>query len=191
MAHGGKVDMSKEKIFTFLNHFEEYVLLVLFPLMVVVVFVATVARYFNLFPMFWGEEVARYIMVFMAYIGAGLAMKKGAHVGVSFLIDRIKHPLIRRIFDIIRLLMILFFCGIIVYYIFNIVSSPIFKIQTTPALFLPMWIPYSAVPLGMILVSIRAIQAFLFSLRLTSKHAKNTAGEKQKSQDSSLLSQEK
>jgi TRAP-type C4-dicarboxylate transport system, small permease component len=61
----------------FVDNFEEYALLLLFPLMVAVVFTATLARYLNLFPMFWGEEVARYIMVFMAYIGAGLGMKKG------------------------------------------------------------------------------------------------------------------
>lgn len=150
----------KRKILYFLDHFEEYALLVLFPLMVIVVFVATLARYFNLFPMFWGEEVARYIMVYMAYIGAGLAMKNGAHVGVSFLVDLIKNPTIRKIFDAIRLAIVLFFCGIIIYYIVQIINSPIFKIQTTPALFIPMWIPYTAVPLGMILVSIRTIQAF-------------------------------
>ncbi|GAK55901.1 putative TRAP dicarboxylate transporter, DctQ subunit [Candidatus Vecturithrix granuli] len=150
----------KRNILHFFDHFEEYALLLLFPLMVVVVFVATLARYFNLFPMFWGEEVARYIMVYMAYIGAGLAMKNGAHVGVSFLVESIKNPTIRRIFDGLRLGIILFFCGIIIYYIFQIITSPIFKIQTTPALFMPMWVPYTAVPLGMILISIRAIQAF-------------------------------
>ncbi|NLK18461.1 MAG: TRAP transporter small permease subunit, partial [Synergistaceae bacterium] len=78
-----------------LDNFEEYALLLLFPLMVAVVFVATMARYFNLFPMFWGEEVARYIMVFMAYIGAGLAMKRGAHVGVSFFTDRFRGVKVR------------------------------------------------------------------------------------------------
>ncbi|PIE34087.1 hypothetical protein CSA56_09265 [candidate division KSB3 bacterium] len=153
----------KNKFLHHLDHFEEYALLVLFPMMVVVVFVATLARYFNLFPMFWGEEVARYIMVYMAYIGAGLAMKKGAHVGVSFLVDTIKNPAVRKVFDVIRLGVVLFFCGIIIYYIVQIIQSPIFKIQTTPALFIPMWIPYAAVPLGMILISIRTIQAFWFS----------------------------
>ncbi len=150
----------KRKIFHFFDHFEEYALLLLFPLMVMVVFMATLARYFNLFPMFWGEEVARYIMVYMAYIGAGLAMKNGAHVGVSFVVDSIKNPTIRQICDGLRLAIVLFFCGIIIYYIVQIITSPIFKIQTTPALFIPMWIPYTAVPLGMILISIRVIQAF-------------------------------
>ncbi len=148
------------------DNFEEYALLLLFPLMVIVVFTATLARYFNLFPMFWGEEVARYIMVFMAYIGAGLAMKKGAHVGVSFLTDRFKDMKIRLFLEGFRFLVILFFCGMILYYFRRIIIHQIFMGQTTPALFIPMWIPYSAVPLGMFLVAVRAFQAFRENIKV-------------------------
>lgn len=144
----------------FFDNFEEYALLLLFPLMVAVVFTATLARYFNLFPMFWGEEVARYIMVFMAYIGAGLAMKWGAHVGVNFFTDRFKNRKIRLLLEGFRLGIILFFCAMIIYYFKSIIAHQISMGQTTPALFLPMWAPYSAVPLGMFLVAIRAWQAF-------------------------------
>ena len=142
------------------DNFEEYALLLLFPLMVAVVFTATLARYLNLFPMFWGEEVARYIMVFMAYIGAGLGMKRGAHVGVSFFTDRFRNVKIRIFLEGFRLGIIVFFCGMIMYYYRNIIAHQIFMGQTTPALYIPMWIPYSAVPLGMFLVALRAFQAF-------------------------------
>jgi len=143
-----------------LDNFEEYALLILFPCMVTVVFIATLARYLNLFPMFWGEELARYIMVFMAYIGAGLGMKKGAHVGVSFVVDRFHDPKVRFALDLFRLVIILFFCGLILNYFNQIIRAQISMGQTSPALFLPMWVPYSAVPLGMILVGLRAIEAF-------------------------------
>lgn len=143
-----------------IDNFEEYALLLLFPLMVAVVFTATLARYLNLFPMFWGEEVARYIMVFMAYIGAGLGMKKGAHVGVSFFTDRFRNVKIRIFLEGFRLGIIVFFCGMIMYYYRSIIVHQISMGQTTPALYIPMWVPYSAVPLGMFLVALRAFQAF-------------------------------
>ena len=142
------------------DNFEEYALLLLFPLMVAVVFTATLARYLNLFPMFWCEEVARYIMVFMAYIGAGLGMKKGAHVGVSFFTDRFRNVKIRIFLEGFRLGIIVFFCGMIMYYYRSIIVHQISMGQTTPALYIPMWVPYSAVPLGMFLVALRAFQAF-------------------------------
>lgn len=147
------------------DNFEEYALLILFPCMVTVVFVATLARYLNLFPMFWGEEVARYIMVFMAYIGAGLGMKKGAHVGVSFVVDRFRNPAVRFLLDLFRIVVILFFCGLILNYFNQIMRAQISMGQTSPALFLPMWVPYSAVPLGMVLVGFRALEAFWKSVR--------------------------
>lgn len=145
------------------DKFEENAILILFPAMVIVVFVATVARYLNLFPMFWGEELARYIMVYLAYTGAGLAMKTGAHISVSFLIERIKNPRIRLAFDILSLCLLLFFANSIVVMMFRIIQRLIEMKQTSPALFIPIWIMYSSVPYGMILVSIRAVQRFLLA----------------------------
>lgn len=148
-----------------LDRFEEMALLVLFPAMVVVVFVATVARYLDLFPMFWGEELARYIMVYLAYTGAGLAMKTGSHISVSFLVDRIKNAKIRRLFDVLSLAVLLFFTSSIVIMMINIIQRLVAMKQTSPALFIPIWIMYAAVPYGMILVSIRAIQGFFQAQR--------------------------
>ena len=148
------------------DHFEEYALLFLFPVMVFVVFTATLARYFNLFPMFWGEELARYIMVFMAYIGAGLGMKTGAHIGVSTFTDRIRSPKGRIAAEAFRLSVIVGFCLMIMYYYVGIISRQIMMEQTTPALYLPMWLPYLAVPLGMFLVCARALEAFAMYLRV-------------------------
>ncbi len=145
----------------YLNNIEEYILLILFPLMVIDVFVATVARYFNLFPMFWGEELARYIMIFLAYTGAGLAMKHGAHVSVSFLVDKIKSKEVRFGFDIFRISTILLFTSMIIIMITKIIFALSEMGQTSPALFIPIWIVYAAVPFGMLLVSIRAIQGFI------------------------------
>ncbi|MDA3951569.1 MAG: TRAP transporter small permease [Spirochaeta sp.] len=148
-----------------LDRFEEGVLLVLFPAMVIVVFVATVARYLNLFPMFWGEELARYIMVYLAYTGAGLAMKTGSHISISFLVDRIANRKIRMVFDVMRLLVLLFFTFSIVLMMLNIIQRLIAMNQTSPAMFIPIWTMYAAVPYGMILVSIRAMQGFVIAQR--------------------------
>jgi TRAP-type C4-dicarboxylate transport system permease small subunit len=68
-------------------------------------------------------------------------------------------------FDVMRLLVLLFFTGSIVLMMLNIIQRLIAMNQTSPALFIPIWIMYAAVPYGMILVSIRAIQAFVYAQR--------------------------
>ncbi len=158
-----------------LKNFEEYLLLILFPAMVVVVFVATVARYLNLFPMYWSEEVARYIMVYLAYTGIAAGVKQGAHISVSFLVDRIRSRALRFAFTLFRLVVILLFAGIITWLMYGLIQRLIGMKQTSPALFLPIWIMYAAVPYGMILLGIRTIQVFIHDLRIVGRSREDAA----------------
>ena len=146
-----------QKIF---DHFEEYAILILFPIMVVVVLLATFARYSQLFTMFWGEELARYVMVYLGYIGIALAMKRRAHIGVGALVDRAKAKSTKRAVLLVQTFFVLAFCAIISAFLFALISKQIVIGQTSPALELPIWVPYAAVPLGMILLAIRTCQAF-------------------------------
>ncbi len=153
----------------FIDNFEEYAILVLFPIMVVVVLAATFARYSQLFGMFWGEEVARYVMVYLGYIGIALAMKRRAHIGVAVLTNMVRSKTGKRLLIIIQAAIILLFCGIISGFLFTIIQKQLVVGQTSPALILPIWVPYAGVPLGMILLAIRTIQAYLGDWRKLDK----------------------
>jgi len=144
----------------FFENLEEYCILVLFPVMVIVVLAATLARYTQLFSMFWGEEVARYIMVYLGYLGIALAMKRRAHIGVNALTDMVKSKGGKRIVLLVQVLIILAFCGIISTFLFTIISKQFVIGQTSPALELPIWVPYGAVPLGMLLLAVRTCQIY-------------------------------
>ena len=149
----------------FFENLEEYCILVLFPIMVIVVLAATTARYTQFFSMFWGEEVARYIMVYLGYLGIALAMKRRAHIGVSALTDMVKSKTGKRIVLVVQALVILTFCGIISAFLFTIIGKQFVIGQTSPALELPIWVPYGAVPLGMILLAVRTCQIYWESWR--------------------------
>ncbi len=149
----------------FFDNFEEYIMLILFPAMVIVVLTATFARYSQLFSIFWGEELARYIMIYMAYIGIALAMKRHAHVGVTALVERFPSRAGKKFFLIVQTFAILAFCVIITWLLSGLIAKQASIGQTSPALTIPMWIPYASVPLGMILLFIRTIQGCLRSWR--------------------------
>jgi C4-dicarboxylate transporter DctQ subunit len=144
---------------------EEYCILVLFPIMVIVVLIATAARYSQVVTMFWGEELARYIMVYLGYLGIALAMKRRAHIGVTALTDMAKSGVAKRAILIAQTLVILTFCLIISIFLFSLISKQVVIGQTSPALELPIWVPYGGVPLGMILLAVRTCQVFLESWR--------------------------
>lgn len=144
----------------FIDNFEENAILILFPIMAVVVLTATFARYSRLFSMFWGEEVARYVMVYLGYIGIALAMKRRAHIGVAVLTDMVKTKTGKRLVIIVQAMIILAFCCIISGFLLTIIGKQMVIGQTSPALAIPIWVPYAGVPLGMILLAIRTVQAY-------------------------------
>jgi C4-dicarboxylate transporter DctQ subunit len=140
---------------------EEYLILMLLPLMTFVVLAATLARYTEWFSMFWGEELARYMMVYLGYLGIALAMKRRVHIGVTALTDRIQNRQGRRILLVFQTLVLLLFCGVISKFLFSIIARQHSIGQVSPALEIPIWIPYAAVPLGMILLAARACEVFV------------------------------
>ena len=140
-----------------LDNIEEYILLFLFPLMVIVVFVATCVRYLTVMSLPWAEEVARYSMVWIAYIGASLGIKRNAHLGVEAVLLMLPGGL-RKYFDYLRYVIIILFNVLIAYYTFQIIQSQISTEQVSPSLRIPMWFAYGAVPVGAILMAWRCIQ---------------------------------
>ena len=132
-------------------------MLVLFPLMVIVVFVATCVRYLTVMSLPWAEEVARYSMVWIAYIGASLGIKRNAHLGVEAVLLLLPQGT-RKYFDYLRYLIIILFNVLIAYYTFQIIQSQISTEQVSPSLRIPMWFAYGAVPVGAVLTAWRCIQ---------------------------------
>jgi C4-dicarboxylate transporter DctQ subunit len=137
---------------------EEYILVALFPLMVITVFVATCVRYLTTSSIPWAEEFARYCMVWIGYIGASLGIKRNAHIGVAVLVSRLPAR-IRPVFDYLRTGFVISFNLLVAYFAYQIIQSQIATEQVSPALRIPIWIAYGAIPAGMLLMTVRCLQA--------------------------------
>ena len=140
-----------------LDHIEEYLLLVLFPLMVIVVFVATCVRCLTVMSLPWAEEVARYSMVWIAYIGASLGIKRNSHLGVEAVLLLLPKGS-KIFFDYFRYVVIILFNVLVAYYAFQIIQSQIATEQVSPSLRIPMWFAYGAIPVGSVLMALRCCQ---------------------------------
>ncbi|CAK7066283.1 MAG: hypothetical protein DELT_01648 [Desulfovibrio sp.] len=140
-----------------LDKIEEYIMMVTFPLMLVVVLAATFTRFFSLFSMSWGEELARYLMIWLGFAGISYGFKKNAHLGLSFVVDRFP-PDTRRILFIIRALLIILFGALIAWFSFFIISKQFRFNQISPSMHLPMWTVYLAVFTGGTLTVVRTVQ---------------------------------
>lgn len=68
----------------FFSHIEEHVCELLLAVFVTLLFVQIIARQFFYYTIPWGEELATYMFVWFAYLGAVVAAKMSAHNRVAF-----------------------------------------------------------------------------------------------------------
>jgi TRAP-type transport system small permease protein len=71
-----------ERVFVGLNR---WLLILLLAAMVVIVFANVLMRYVFGTSVIWSEEVARHLMIWMTFVGSGLALRTGAQLGIDSL----------------------------------------------------------------------------------------------------------
>lgn len=119
--------------------------------MTVLVFLTVIYRYFLLAPISWGEELARFLFIALSLFGAAIAMRDGAHFRITFLADKFS-PALQRVVEIGIGLVTSIVLGIVIYKGWGL--ALLNRNQESPALGVPMSIPYAPVPLGAILMLI-------------------------------------
>lgn len=137
-----------------LNKATEFVTMFFLIMMVVLIFVQIVSRVIIGSSFSWTEEVARYLMIWVAFLGAGFAFQYGTHMSIEVLFKKLNLNM-QNIFQIISaLLCTLFFLLLIVKGIELIKGS--INVYS-PALKLPMVIVYAAIPIGAFLQILNVI----------------------------------
>jgi TRAP-type C4-dicarboxylate transport system permease small subunit len=127
------------------------VLVAMMAVMVALVFGNVVGRYVFNRSFIWAEELSQYLMVWVTFLGAGLALTQGRHVAVELAQDALPTVAARALRIGIALL-ILAFLAVLVVLGFQFVSFA--WDQETPAMNIPFGIPYLAVPIGALLFMI-------------------------------------
>ncbi len=119
--------------------------------MTVVVFAQVVFRELSA-SLPWSEELARYLMVYLTYLGISVGVKRKSHIAVEAVTR--KFPLkVQNAVEIITNIACIVCCVIIVLYGIQLVN--ITMMQKSPALRMPMGIAYFSLVLGGILMIIQ------------------------------------
>ena len=131
--------------------------------MTIVILLQVFCRFVIYLPVPWSEECARYLMIWTGMMGSVLALTLKRHIGVEIIIKKMG-----RLGDMITHFLVypitILFLGIIAQ---QGMDLALFNVdQESPAMELPMWVPYSAIPLGalmMILVVLSDILNYLLA----------------------------
>jgi TRAP-type C4-dicarboxylate transport system permease small subunit len=125
-----------------------WAVIVLLAAMATMVFANVALRFLTDYSILWVEETSRYTMVWLTFIGAGLVLRYGGHIGIDSLQQAVPRfaPVIR---TIVVVVMALFFCTMIVV---GIRYASLTWAQTTPVLEIPVGAVYLAMPVGFALM---------------------------------------
>jgi TRAP-type C4-dicarboxylate transport system permease small subunit len=121
--------------------------------MTLLVLVQIVLRYILNVPLAWVEEMTVFLMIWMAFMGAAVGVRRGTHIAMTMLVERLPRGLARIIFYV-STVAIIAFAGVVVWQGLLLMISV--GNQRSAALGVPMIYPYLIVPLGAVLIILQA-----------------------------------
>jgi TRAP-type C4-dicarboxylate transport system permease small subunit len=122
-----------------------WLLLGLGVVMSVIVLLQVFFRFVIYMPFPWSEEIARYLMIWVGMIGSFVALRKGRHIGVTFLMERIPAAVARVLNPLIQIVLVGFLAVIAAQ---GGKLAVLNATQKSPAMMIPMIYPYLAIPVG-------------------------------------------
>ena len=143
------------------EHFEEYILVFLSAFTVVIIFLQVVMRYVFGNSLTWSEEMARYMFIWLIYIGVSYAVKKKRHLGVDAITMLFKEKG-KLVIALIANFSFLIFAIVMTYFGLDIVLR---VTRESAALQIPLSWVYVAPVVGMTLTSIRLIQNMIIEVK--------------------------
>ncbi len=106
-------------------------------------------------PLSWSEEAARYLFVWISFMGAAAGVRYQVHLGID-LLDKLLSPGAYRVAVVLVNLIIQIFLLVIIYWGFKILG--VIQFQESPSMHISMRYPYMAVPVGGIFMLINSLR---------------------------------
>jgi C4-dicarboxylate transporter DctQ subunit len=121
----------------------------------VLVFLGVVYRYVLVSPLAWVEEVVRFALVWVTFVGAYLAMRRGQHIAVDVVHQRLG-PAGRRAADAAGQLLLGGFFVVLAWYGTRYAHA--FLSARSPYLGFPQGLTYFALPVGALLLLLAVVR---------------------------------
>ena len=145
-----------KKITKIYDSLEAYLLVLALAFSTLLIFVQVIFRYVLNDSITWSEELARYIFIWMIWLGTSVSMKQKEHIRMDMLMNAV-HGKGKIVLDIVSSIIMLAFCIFLVKYGWDLVASMMSRGNKSVALRLPMWIVYSSLPFSQLIVALRLI----------------------------------
>ncbi|WP_316861021.1 TRAP transporter small permease [uncultured Cohaesibacter sp.] len=151
------------------NNFERILVASFLSLFSIVLILQVFMRFVLRMPLPWPEEFSRYLLIWTAFVGSSLAVKESRFINIDIL------PTMSRgwFTHALRWTMhigFMAFCMVSTYFSIDFIHRVANSGQVSPAMGIPMWIVYSAAPIGLTLATLRTIETLITGADLKAGH---------------------
>jgi C4-dicarboxylate transporter, DctQ subunit len=107
----------------------------------------------------WSEEVSRYTLIWLTYLGAAAAVRSNSHIRVTAFSALLPRPA-QRWLELVILALCLFFTVYVAYWGIRFAqgSAMLGLMSSDSNLVIPIWVFHTIVPIGFGLMSIRLVE---------------------------------
>ncbi|AZO96376.1 TRAP transporter small permease [Halocella sp. SP3-1] len=148
------------KLSNFLEKILKLFLILIVSVMTVIVISNVLARNLINYSPYWADEISRYLMIYMIYFGAAVALKNEELVGVNFFLKKVP-AIVMKVMTFIALICIFFFNSYIFYHSVFLIRGMVDSGHLSAQLMIPMWIIYLVIPVGFLFLSFFTITLLL------------------------------
>lgn len=158
------------KVLKFLDdNLEKYICITLMSIMTIVIFVQVFMRKFMNNSLTWAEEFARYIFIWLIYIGISYGAKTLSHIRIEASLNLYPKKF-RKYIIVLSEIIFLAFAFIIMYTSIDLIQKQVALDQKSPAMGISIWIVYLAPMVGFFLTAIRQVRVIKVLIK---KHFKS------------------
>ena len=134
-----------------LNRLAEWVMVVLLAALTLLAGAQIAGRFLFAYSIFWSDELARFLLVWSAFLGMSVGVRRGVHPAVDSLVRGLPPGAARVAFGVAVACSLLFFLVMVGYGTLLVQRT---WLQRSPSLGLRMGLPYLAVPVAGLLMSL-------------------------------------
>lgn len=143
-------------VLKFFDKLEEYFVVWSLAFMSIVVFLQVIMRYVFSDSLSWSEELARFVFLWLSWIGAAYAVKERSHFRVEMFAKMLKGNA-SKVFELLILFIWFIFSFLLTWYGTKLVIFLVDTGQFSAAMEIPMAWPYASVPAGCAIMAIRLL----------------------------------
>lgn len=142
--------------------------------MLVIIFAQVVTRYFFGYTPEWSEELARFLFVWVVFLGSALIMGESGHLAVQFLPDKFKGTILGSVLDMI--INATGYAFIILLLTQGWKMTSIMTFQRAPGLDIPMSWVYVVIPVSCVLMLLYLVKDTVRIVKNFGKRADSQEG---------------